>query len=93
MPLSPRIRPDYLLLYATPTARQCLEAFATEQGVEFCRSYPNIIAKAATEFPKLRELLAMNLPSELVAGGVCAVLDGFAMDMQEIPLPSDFLDG
>ncbi len=32
-------------------ARQCLEAFATEQGVELCKPYPNIAAKAAQEFP------------------------------------------
>ena len=93
MRLSPRIRPDYLLLYPAPSAQQCLEAFATEQGVEFCRPYPNIIAKAATKFPRLPELMAMNLPPDLVAGGVCAALDGLLMDMQELPLPNDFLDG
>ena len=92
MPLSPRIRPDYLLLHDALTARQCLEAFATEQGVEFCKPYPNIAAKAALEFPQLLELIANGMPSELIAYRVCAALDGVVVDTNELPLPSNLLD-
>lgn len=91
MPLSPRIRPDLLLLHGAPTALQCLEAFATEQGVEFCKPYPNILAKAAMEFPQLPELIASHTPSELIAYSVCAALDGVVVDINELPLPGNLL--
>ena len=71
---------------------QCLEAFGTADGVEFCRPYPNIVAKAAMEFPKLPELLANALPLELIADAVCGVLDGVALDACELPLPDNLLD-
>ena len=91
MPLSPRIRPDFLLLHDAPTALQCLEAFATEQGVEFCKPYPNILAKAAMEFPQLPELITSHIPPELIADSVCAALDGLVVDANELPLPSNLL--
>lgn len=93
MPLSPRIRPDFLLLLDDPTPRQCLEAFATEQGVEFCKPYPNIAAKAAQEFPQLLELIANGMPSELIAYRVCAALDGVVVDTRALPLPDNLLEG
>ena len=93
MPLSPRIRPDFLLLLDDPTPRQCLEAFATEQGVEFCKPYPNILAKAAIEFPRLPELIASHMPPDLIAISVCAALDGVVEDTHEEPLPGNLLDG
>ena len=92
MPLSPRIRPDFLLLLDDPTPRQCLEAFATEQGVEFCKPYPNILAKAAMEFPQLPELIASHMSPELIAYSVCAALDGVVVDTNELPLPGNLLD-
>ena len=92
MTLSPRIRGDYLLLHQTPTPRQCLEAYATAQGVDFCLPYPNILAKAAMEFPELPEFFANHLPPELIAYRVCAILDGVLVDTCELPLPSNLLD-
>jgi hypothetical protein len=93
MHLSPRIRPDFLLLCEAPTPRHCLEAFATEQGVGLYRKYPNILAKAAIEFPQLPELIASHMPPELIACNVCAALDGIVVDARELPLPEDLLDG
>ncbi len=93
MPLSPRIRPDYLLLHDALTARQCLEAVATDPGVEFCKPYPNIAAKAALEFPQLLELIANGMPSELIAYRVCTVLDRVVVDARELPLPGNLLEG
>lgn len=93
MPLSPRIRPDFLLLLDDPTPRQCLEAFATEQGVEFCKPYPNIAAKAALEFPQLLELIANGMPSELIAYRVRVALDKVVVDARELPLPGNLLEG
>jgi hypothetical protein len=75
MTLSPRDREDYLLLIESPTHRQCLEAFATESGVDLCRQYPNIVTKASAELPELRTLLDA-LPAELVAIQVGLFLDG-----------------
>ena len=92
MTLSPRTRADYLLMCPTPTPHQCLEAFATAEGVKFCKPYPNILAKAAMEFPKLPELIASHMPSELIAYSVCGALDGFVVDTRELPLPNDLLD-
>jgi len=93
MSLSLRNRPDFLLLHEAPTAQQCLEAFATEQGVDFCKPYPNIVAKAALKFPQLPELIASHVPSELIAYSVCAALDGIAVEAQALPLPGNLLDG
>lgn len=90
---SPRIRPDHLLLHSKPTPRQCLEAYATEAGVEFCKPYPNIAAKAAQEFPQLLELIANGMPSELIAYRVCTVLDRVVVDARELPLPGNLLEG
>ena len=75
MTLSPRDRTDYLLLVEKPTHRQCLEAFATESGVELCRQFPNIVARASTELPELSNLIE-TLPFELVAIQVGLFLDG-----------------
>lgn len=75
MTLSPRDRADYLLLVEKPTHRQCLEAFATESGVELCREFPNIVARASTELPELSSLIE-TLPFELVAIQVGLFLDG-----------------
>lgn len=91
MTLSPRTRPDYLLLYAAPTARRCLEAYATEHGVTFCAPYPNILAKAETLMPMLRQLVA-SLPPDLVAAAVGAALDGFEIEKDALPLPDGILD-
>jgi hypothetical protein len=91
MSLSPRVRPDFLLLHDAPTPLQCLEVFATEQGVEFCKPYPNIVAKASKEFPKLPELIASHMSPELVAYCVCAALDGVVVDTNELPLPGNLL--
>lgn len=74
MTLSPRDRADYLLLIEKPTNRQCLEAFATESGVELCRQFPNIVTKASAELPELKTIL--ELPAELVAIQVGLFLDG-----------------
>lgn len=92
MSLSPRTRADYLLLYPTPTPRQCLEAYATAEGVEFCKPFPNILAKAQTQYPQLREIIASHMPHELIAHCVCAALDGVEVDTSEIPLPKNLLD-
>jgi hypothetical protein len=75
MTLSPRDRADFLLLIEKPTHRQCLEAFATESGVELCRQHPNIVSRAAAELPELGTLLNA-LPAEFVAIQVCLFLDG-----------------
>lgn len=75
MPLSPRIRADFLLMIANPTARQCLESFATVQGVAMCTTFSNIVAKASTVFPGLPQLLDA-LPPEFVAYQVNQFLDG-----------------
>lgn len=75
MPLSPRLRADYLL-FGPATAQRCLEAFATAEGALLYRSYQNIAAKAATVFPELSALINAELPPELVAVQVCRYLDG-----------------
>lgn len=75
MALSPRIRADYLLLIDCPTPRQCLEAFATTEGVEWLGTFANIVDKASMELPNLPELLA-NLTPDLVALYVGQWLDG-----------------
>ena len=75
--LSPRIRADYLLLLHAPLPRQCLEAFATEEGVNWCASYPCVIEKASQELPDLPELLKL-FPAFLVAEKVALVLSGAA---------------
>ena len=75
MTLSPRDRADYLLLIEKPTHRQCLEAFASESGVELCRQYPNIVSKASVELTELSTLIDA-LPAELVAIQVGLFLDG-----------------
>jgi hypothetical protein len=75
MSLSPRIRADYLLLIDSPTPRQCLEAFATTEGVEGLGALANVAAKASMELPNLPELLA-NMTPDLVALYVGQWLDG-----------------
>ena len=74
MTLSPRDRADYLLLIEKPTNRECLEAFATEPGVELYRQFPNIVTKASGELPELKTIL--ELTAELVAIQVGCFLDG-----------------
>ena len=75
MPPSPRIRADFLLLIDCPTPRQCLEAFATTEGVEWLGAFANIVDKASMELPNLPELLA-NMTPDLVALYVGQWLDG-----------------
>jgi len=75
MTLSPRIRADYLLLIDCPTPRQCLEAFATTEGVEWLGAFANIVDKASMELPNLPQLLANMIP-DLVALYVGQWLDG-----------------
>lgn len=75
MTLSPRIRADYLLLIDSPTRRQCLEAFATTEGVEWLGTFANVVAKASMELPNLPQLLA-NMTPDLVALYVGQWLDG-----------------
>ena len=75
MHLSPRLRADYLLRIDGPTPRQCLEAFATTEGVEWLGTFPNIVDKASMELPALPKLLE-NLASDLVALYVGQFLDG-----------------
>ena len=89
MPLSPRIRPDFLLLHPTPTPRQCLEAMATAEGVDFCKPYRNIVSKAAMELPELPHLVTA-LPPDMVAHRVCMALDGIQI---ENPADGLSLDG
>ena len=85
MSLSPRIRADYLLLIDSPTPRQCLEAFATTEGVEWLGAYANIVNKASMELPNLPQLLA-NLTPDLVALLVGQCLDGeHALAPEEAP--------
>lgn len=85
---SPQDRPDYLLLYAAPTARQCLEAFAAPGGVEFCAPYPNVLAKATALLPELPQLIA-SLPPVLVADAVRLALAGFEIEEARLPLPQN----
>ena len=75
MPLSPRLRADYLLL-GTPTAQRCLEAFATADGAGMYARYPNIVNRAATVFTELPAMIECCLPPELVAFQVGRFLDG-----------------
>jgi len=75
MTLSPRLRADYLLLIANPTPRQCIEAFATTEGVEWLDAFANIVNKASMELPNLPQLLA-NMTPDLVALYVEQWLDG-----------------
>ena len=75
MTLSPRLRADYLLLIGNPTPRQCLEAFATTEGVEWLGTFANVLAKASMELPNLPQLLA-NMTPDLVALYVGLWLDG-----------------
>ncbi len=75
MTLSPRIRADYLLLISIPTPRQCLEAFATTQGVEWLSAFSNIVEKASMELPTLPQLLR-SLDPDYVALYVGQFLDG-----------------
>lgn len=73
--LSPRVRADYLLLIDAPKPRQCLEAFSTESGVDWCVKYGCVVEKATLELPALPELLK-SLPPMLVAVYVTGFLDG-----------------
>lgn len=77
MNLSPRVRADYLLLIDAPKPRQCLEAFATESGVQWCVGYQCVVDKATFELPELPTLLK-SLPPFLVAVHVTEFLDGAA---------------
>lgn len=73
---SPRNRADALLLHRQLTPSLALEAFATSEGVEWLRAFPNIVAVAARAYAELPELLGQHMPSDLIAIQVCAILDG-----------------
>lgn len=75
MLLSPRDRVDHLLLLKDPSPRQCLSAFATENGVNFVSMHPNIVNKASREMPELLQILGV-IPPDLVAVHVANFLDG-----------------
>jgi len=75
MPPSPRIRADFLLLFDCPTRWECLQAFATESGTEFCRPYANILKRAASELPELPALMDA-LTVDLVAFRATQFLEG-----------------
>ncbi len=75
MKLSPRVRADYLLLIDAPKPRQCLEAFATESGVDWCVKYGCVVEKATLALPELPDLLRSLTPM-LVAEHVTGFLDG-----------------
>jgi hypothetical protein len=92
MTLSPRIRADFLLLYGTPNGRQCLEAFATSEGVMSYKKFPNLVAKASAKMPELAMLIE-SLPPELLAVRVCMHLDGIEVQANQIELPTDALGG
>lgn len=71
----PSKRWDLLLAIESPTDLDCLSAFATAEGVEALRHYPNIVGRATKVFDQLPELLA-RFPSEFVANGVSNILSG-----------------
>ena len=71
----PSKRWDLLLAIESPTDLDCLSAFATAEGVEALRHYPNIVGRATKVFAQLPELLA-RFPSEFVANGVSNILSG-----------------
>jgi hypothetical protein len=52
---------------------------ATEEGVDFCLPYRNIVSKAALELPELPDLLTSLSPA-LVAHRVCMALDGVTIE-------------
>lgn len=76
---SPRTRADAVLLHRQLTPALALEAFATSEGVEWLRAFPNIVAIAARAYAQLPELLGQHMPSDLIAIQVCAILDGEKM--------------
>lgn len=84
---SPRSRPDAILLYRVLPERAALEAFATTDGVEWLRAFPNIVAIAARLYPQLQPLLDQQTPSDLVAIQVGMVLDGI-----DVAQPIEALD-
>lgn len=74
--LSPRLRHDFLLLHKPLiSARTALEAFATPEGVEAFRDFPNLVSRAENLLPGLQDLIK-TLTSEFVAARVCMALDG-----------------
>ena len=75
MKLDPSKRWDLLLAIKSPTDLDCLSAFATAEGVEALRGYPNIVVRATKTFAQLPELLA-QFPHEFVANGVRNILSG-----------------
>ena len=73
---SPRIRHDYLLLHKPLiSALTALEAFATPEGVEAYRRFPNLVSKARTLLPDLQQLIE-TMPPEFVEARVRMALDG-----------------
>ena len=75
-PSPPRIRHDYLLLHKPLiSARTALEAFATPEGVEAYRGFPNLVSKAQVLLPDLQQLIE-TMPPEFVAARVRMALDG-----------------
>ncbi len=75
-PPSPRLRYDFLLLHKSLiSARTALEAFATPEGVDAYRGFPNLVSKAQTLLPELQQLIE-TMPPEFVAARVRMALDG-----------------
>ena len=57
------------------SARTALEAFATPEGVEAYRGFPNLVSKAQVLLPDLQQLIE-TMPPEFVAARVRMALDG-----------------
>lgn len=93
-PPSPRLRHDYLLLHKPLiSARTALEAFATAEGVDAYRDFPNLVSRAENLVPDLQDLIK-TLTSEFVAARVCMALDGVPLGAPiDADLPADLFEG
>ena len=73
--LDPAERWDFLLTIPHPTDRECLQAFATPDGVTALAGFPNVVKRAAKVAPDL-PLWIEKMPPGLVVDGVVSVLQG-----------------